>query len=49
MQLVPHELYVEEVFFPPMQLDAALGADPRMLDRMIDVAMSVWPSTSHSD
>jgi hypothetical protein len=25
MQLVPHELYVGEVFFPPMLLDAALG------------------------
>jgi hypothetical protein len=25
MHLVPHELYVGEVFFPPMLLDAALG------------------------
>ena len=25
------------------------GADPSMLDRMIDVAMSVWPSTLLSD
>jgi AcrR family transcriptional regulator len=25
------------------------GADPSMLDRMIDVAMSVWPSTVPSD
>ena len=25
MHLIPHELYVGEVFFPPMPLDAALG------------------------
>lgn len=25
MTLVPHELYVGEVFFPPMLIDAALG------------------------
>ena len=25
MHLIPHELYVGEVFFPPMLLDAALG------------------------
>ena len=25
MTLVPHELYVGEVFFPPMLVDAALG------------------------
>ena len=25
MHLTPHELYVGEVFFPPMLLDAALG------------------------
>ena len=25
MHLFPHELYVGEVFFPPMLLDAALG------------------------
>ena len=25
MHLVPHELYVGEVFFPPMLFDAALG------------------------
>ena len=25
MHLVPHELYVGEVFFPPLPLDAALG------------------------
>ena len=25
MHLIPHELYVGEVFFPPMVLDAALG------------------------
>ena len=25
MHLVPHELYVGEVFFPPLLLDAALG------------------------
>jgi hypothetical protein len=25
MQLIPHELYVGEVFFPPMLLNAALG------------------------
>jgi hypothetical protein len=25
MHLVPHELYVGEVFFPPMLLDVALG------------------------
>ena len=25
MQLIPHELYVGEVFFPPLLLDAALG------------------------
>ena len=26
-----------------------VGADPSILDRMIDVAMSVWPSTLLSD
>jgi Protein of unknown function (DUF1656) len=25
MQLIPHELHVGEVYFPPMLLDAALG------------------------
>jgi hypothetical protein len=25
MHLIPHELYVGEVFFPPMLLNAALG------------------------
>ena len=25
MHLIPHELYVGEVFFPPMLLDAVLG------------------------
>jgi len=25
MLLVPHELYIGEVFFPPLLLDAALG------------------------
>ena len=25
MRLIPHELYVGEVFFPPILLDAALG------------------------
>ena len=25
MTLVPHELYIGEVFFPPMLVDAALG------------------------
>ena len=25
MHLIPHELYVGEIFFPPMLLDAALG------------------------
>ena len=25
MHLIPHELYIGEVFFPPMLLDAALG------------------------
>ena len=25
MTLIPHELYVGEVFFPPMLVDAALG------------------------
>ena len=25
MHLIPHELYVGEVFFPPILLDAALG------------------------
>ena len=25
MQLVPHEIYLGEIFFPPMLLDAALG------------------------
>jgi hypothetical protein len=25
MHFIPHELYVGEVFFPPMLLDAALG------------------------
>ncbi len=25
MQLIPHGLYVGEVYFPPMLLDAALG------------------------
>jgi hypothetical protein len=25
MHLVPHELYIGEVFFPPMLLDAVLG------------------------
>ena len=25
MHLVPHELYVGEIYFPPMLLDAALG------------------------
>jgi hypothetical protein len=25
MQLIPHELYLGEVFFPPLLLDAALG------------------------
>jgi hypothetical protein len=25
MHLIPHELYVGEVFFPPMALDAVLG------------------------
>ena len=25
MHLIPHELYIGEVFFPPLLLDAALG------------------------
>lgn len=25
MALIPHELYIGEVFFPPMLVDAALG------------------------
>jgi hypothetical protein len=25
MHLVPHEIYLGEIFFPPMLLDAALG------------------------
>ena len=25
MHLIPHELYIGEVFFPPILLDAALG------------------------
>jgi hypothetical protein len=25
MQLIPHELHIGEVFFPPILLDAALG------------------------
>jgi Protein of unknown function (DUF1656) len=25
MNLIPHELYVGEIFFPPMLFDAALG------------------------
>ena len=25
MQLVPHEIYLGEIFFPPILLDAALG------------------------
>ena len=25
MHLIPHELYIGEIFFPPMLLDAALG------------------------
>jgi len=25
MQLIPHEIYLGEVFFPPMLLDAAAG------------------------
>jgi hypothetical protein len=25
MHLIPHELYIGEIFFPPLLLDAALG------------------------
>ena len=31
MRLIPHELYVGEVFFPPMLLDAALGLVAAMI------------------
>ena len=31
MHLIPHELYVGEVFFPPMLLDAALGLVAAMI------------------
>jgi hypothetical protein len=31
MHLVPHELYIGEVFFPPMLLNAALGLVAAMI------------------
>jgi hypothetical protein len=31
MHLIPHELYLGEVFFPPMLLDAALGLVAAMI------------------
>ena len=31
MQLFPHELYIGEVFFPPMLLDAVLGLAAALL------------------
>jgi hypothetical protein len=31
MHLIPHELYIGEVFFPPMLLNAALGLVAAMI------------------
>ena len=31
MNLIPHEIYLGEIFFPPMLLDAALGLAAALL------------------